>query len=247
MKFISAKWIALSVVTTVAFACASSSTTADACCGFFSCLFGCGGGSSCCRPAYPCSPCGPSGCATTTYYGPVGCGSCYSGSCSTGNCATGNCATGNCAISDSTGVPSPVADPTFKKKGTYSNENSLGSEGTIERNDSDQKKKIQGTDTRFQSPTRTEEKEESPSGNKDSTRRKSPAAPRADSGDDNDEEQGRRAPLINLDDRVAWRSAPVRTRSVSKTQTASARINRVSNYPKSEWIPVGEDSKVAKK
>ena len=286
MRFRAAKWIAMSVVSTVAFASASIATQADACCGFFSALFGCGGcGPRCCRPAYP--SCAPSGCSTGSYYGPVvynncapcatGCSPCGTGGCSTGNCATGNCTTGNCdtgnctvgsTVGSSLSPPAPDPDPNFKAKQrtgtprTFENgaDSDLGTSGTLPRTGSDN-----GTDDGasrlndrdgnigFKSPKNSDGAEaneaDADTGSKTGTgaqKKKSPGVPRA-----KDEEDGtngaRRAPtIISVDEKVAWRAAPVRTRVGAKTQTASARLVRLPAYPKSDWLPVDGDSKIAK-
>src|SRR5437764_177500 len=117
MKFRAAKWLAMSLVTVSAFAIASASTEAEACCGLWQCLFGwCGG----CRPACsPCGPsmggCGPAGCPTSSYYGPVvyrGCAPCAT-SCAPCGIASTGCATGDCSLgsSSSTMPPAPAPEP----------------------------------------------------------------------------------------------------------------------------------------
>src|SRR5258708_5395429 len=72
MRLTSAKWFLTVVLSTAAFGMASSSANAEACCGFFSRLFGCCGG-GCASGAFygpRMRTCGPSGCGAT-YYGPV--------------------------------------------------------------------------------------------------------------------------------------------------------------------------------
>jgi hypothetical protein len=73
-------------------------------------------------------------------------------------------------------------------------------------------------------------------------RKKGPGAPRIDDGSNT-----RKAPTINLDDKVAWRSAPARTRIESRRHDANARLVRLPAYPKSDWLPVESESKVASK
>ena len=115
MKFRAAKWLAMSLVTVSAFAIASASTEAEACCGLWQCLFGwCGG----CRPACsPCGPsmggCGPAGCPTSSYYGPVvyrGCAPCAT-SCAPCGIASTGCATGDCSLGSSSSTMPPAPAP----------------------------------------------------------------------------------------------------------------------------------------
>jgi hypothetical protein len=283
MRLRAAKWIAMSVISTTAFACASMTTEADACCGFFSALFGCGGcGPRCCRPAYPC---GPSGCSTGSCYGPVvynNCSPCATGCaapcatgcapCATGNCTTGNCDTGNCTIGSTAGssmsAPAPDPDPNFKAKQktgaprTFENgstDSEMGSSGPLPRTGSDTNTeegagRLNNRDGNvgFQSPRNAgnAEGDDADSRSKTGTgaaKKKSPVVPRAKDGDEEGTDGARRAPtIISVDEKVAWRAAPVRTRVGVKTQTASARLVRLPAYPKSEWLPVDGDSKIAK-
>lgn len=78
-----------------------------------------------------------------------------------------------------------------------------------------------------------------------SSKKKSPGVPRA-KDDEEGNDGARRAPTISIDEKVAWRAAPVRTRMGVKTTSASARLVRLPAYPKSEWLPVDGDSKIAK-
>ncbi|MBI3866070.1 MAG: hypothetical protein HY290_29685 [Planctomycetia bacterium] len=271
MRFRAAKWIAMSVVSIAAFACASISTEADACCGFFSSLFGCGGcGPRCCRPAYPCAP---AGCPTGTYYGPVvynNCAPCATG-CSP--CATGNCSTGNCTVGSSTGsnlsAPAPDADPKFTpKQKTFIDDHSgssgsgLGQPGDLpdrtktDPDAEDGARRLQNRDgnTGFERPINADgtESGDADSGSSSGTRAgssksdKSKKGPPASKPADDTDGDTRHAPRISIDEKVAWRAAPVRTRMTGKTQTASARLVRLPAYPKSEWLPVDGDSKIAK-
>jgi hypothetical protein len=73
--------------------------------------------------------------------------------------------------------------------------------------------------------------------------KKGPAAPKA-----NDENPGSsRIPTISVDDKVAWRTPPARSRMETRPRTVSARIVRLPAYPKSDWLPVEGESKVAQK
>ncbi len=263
MNFRAAKWLAMSLVTVSAFAIASASTEAEACCGLWQCLFGwCGG----CRPACsPCGPsmggCGPAGCPTTSYYGPVvyrGCAPCASGCspCATGcspcGIASNGCATGDCALgsSSSSQPPAPAPEPNDNwknKKGkidTYMKDNS--SDSDMGKRDNGALKKARtgeendaGDNQGSAAPVKSE-------GGTQKASKKGPAAPKAGDGDAQDDSS--RAPTtISVDEKVAWRNAPARTHVESRTRTVSARIVRIPAYPKSDWLPVEDDSKVAKK
>jgi hypothetical protein len=74
--------------------------------------------------------------------------------------------------------------------------------------------------------------------------RRGPAAPRIEE----DESNAGKRPTISIDDKVAWRSPPTRTRIVARPPIAGARLVRLPAYPKSDWLPVEEsESKVASK
>lgn len=280
MKLRAAKWFAMSVVTTAAFGLASISTEAEACCGFWNCLFGwCGGcGPRCYRPAYggPSSGCS-SGCSTGGYYGPIvynNCAPCATGCspCGTGS-GTGNCATGNCGVGSTSGssliAPAPDPDPNFRAKQrgtpeTYmrekegSSDSELGNSGNLPRTNQDTdgengaSRLNQRDESGFAAPRNagasSDEDDSSGSTSKSGTgtrRRKDPSVPRADDGDDSND-GARRAPTISVDEKVAWRAAPVRSRTGAKAHTASARLVRLPAYPKSEWLPVDGESKIAR-
>jgi hypothetical protein len=84
-----------------------------------------------------------------------------------------------------------------------------------------------------------------PESNTSKASKKGPAAPKASEGEAPD--SSRAPPTINVDEKVAWRNAPARTRVEARPRTVSARIVRVPAYPKSDWLPVEGDSKVAQK
>jgi hypothetical protein len=248
MKYLSVKTTALSIASLAAFACASFSAQADACCGFFAALFGCGGCQSCCRPACaPCSPCGPSGCSTSTYYGPIvyssyGCSSCDS------PCGTGGCASGNCAVNVNGTSPAiaPDADPEFRQKkknsGTPETYRNDGNRTGNDAGDGTSGQGGQNGNISLQNSTNGKGNDDKPK------EKKSPNVPKAD-GDEKDDTTGiRRGPaIINLDDRIAWRSAPTRTRIGVRPPAATARLVRLPAYPKTEWQPIENEEKVAKK
>lgn len=54
-------------------------------------------------------------------------------------------------------------------------------------------------------------------------------------------------PVLNLDDKVAWRPAAERTRLPIKPHYANARLIRTPALPQTEWVPVSSGSKLAKK
>jgi hypothetical protein len=78
-------------------------------------------------------------------------------------------------------------------------------------------------------------------------KQKSPKVPAATDGDENKDDSRRGPTLISVDEKVAWRAAPVRSRLGVKVQPATARLVRVPAYPKTEWLPVDSESKLAKK
>jgi hypothetical protein len=159
---------------------------------------------------------------------------------------------------DGSGIaPAADPDPRFRAKQnsgnakTFDDDSSLGNSGKLNRTDSDTGTDQGSTRTNsrsgqaaFQGPIRdADEKDGSEAADKE---KKSPGVPKA-----NDEEGtngARRGPaIISLDEKVAWRAAPVRSRMGSKPAIASARLVRLPAYPKSEWLPVDSDSKIAKK
>ena len=285
MRLRAAKWLAMSLVSVSAFAFASASTEAEACCGLFQCLFGwCGGCRSQCST--PCGPamggCGPSGCPTGSYYGPVvygrrspwagSCSPCVA-SCSPCGVASTPCASGDCSVgSSSSGMPTaPIPEPNDnwkrkKQQRTYadppgsSSETDLGEPGrpagTAPENQLNQEddrnfKKARTADDpdandeqgNLSPASKSNADSSSSKASKKGLGKKGPAAPKASDGENPDSS---RAPTISVDDKVAWRTAPARTRVGTRPRTVSARIVRLPAYPKSDWLPVEGESKVAK-
>jgi hypothetical protein len=70
--------------------------------------------------------------------------------------------------------------------------------------------------------------------------KKGPSTPKIDDG-----KGAGKAPTISIDEKVAWRSAPVRTRIDARPNVASARLVRLPAYPQSDWLPVESESKIA--
>lgn len=280
MRLRAAKWLAMSVVTVSAFAFASASTEAEACCGLFQCLFGwCGGCRSQCSPCGPAmGGCGPAGCSTGSYYGPVvyrGCAPCATScaptcapGCSPCGIASARSATGDCSVGSSSSDMPPIPKPepndqwkektrprTFKDGTGNAPDAELGDPGRPAGSGSESRLN-QEDDRNFKKARTTEEAEAandeqgnlSPASKKSDAGtkagKKGPAAPKASDGEDPD---STRAPTISVDEKVAWRNAPARTRVETRPRTVSARIVRLPAYPKSDWLPVEGDSKVAKK
>jgi hypothetical protein len=54
-------------------------------------------------------------------------------------------------------------------------------------------------------------------------------------------------PTLNLDDKVASLPGPERKRLTLKPNVANARLIRLPAYPKSDWIPVESEAKIASK
>ncbi len=249
MRFTAAKWFATAVFAMSALGAASLSSEAEACCGLFGCCgrgcgyrsyygpryvgwgYGYGCGSSCYSPCWGggCSPCG------------TGCSPCGSGCspCATAGCGT--CASGDCSLgAPATNSAAPNAD--WQKKKTYAEPAPADPKGT---GSSD------SGSSRINSESGLNDDGDDgiqPAGaTQDGTpvlpkRKKDPAVKKAD-----DAEGAGKAPTISIDEKVAWRSAPVRKRVEVRTHTANARLVRLPAYPKSEWLPVDSDSKVASK
>jgi hypothetical protein len=175
------------------------------------------------------------------------------------------CSAGDCGISPSSSdTIAPAANEDWQKKKTYvdpATENGsgsgLGKAGQLPRtnsntglNDAGKRRDLNaGDDNIFEPATKTDETDETDgAGSKGAgsgsskAGKKGPGAGRIDDGSNS-----RKAPTINLDEKVAWRSAPVRTRIESRPQTANARLVRLPAYPKSDWLPVEGESKVASK
>jgi hypothetical protein len=71
--------------------------------------------------------------------------------------------------------------------------------------------------------------------------KKGPNPQKADEGG----EGARKAPTISIDEKIASRSPPARTRVESRPHTGNARLVRLPAYPQSEWLPVDSDAKIA--
>jgi hypothetical protein len=99
----------------------------------------------------------------------------------------------------------------------------------------------------FEKPIRTADETDdgddaTPAATKAKSGRKGPATPKAT----DDQGSTRPATIINLDEKVAWRSAPARTRIDIHPRATNARLVRLPAYPKSDWMPVEDESKIAK-
>jgi hypothetical protein len=269
MKIPALKWLATIVLATAALGLALASSEAEACCG----LFGrCGGG--CYGGAYygpRMGGCGPAGCSA--YYGPFGFRRCpppcavACDPCGSGGCAP--CSSGDCGISpSSTDTIAPAANEDWQKKKTYvepapENESGsgLGKAGRLPRTNADsglgdtgRPRDLQGLENdEFKPAKQSDESDTDGAANGDSSSKgtgsgsskagkKGPGVPRLDDGSNT-----RKTPTINLDEKVAWRSAPARRRIESRPHDANARLVRLPAYPKSDWLPVESESKFASK
>jgi hypothetical protein len=178
-----------------------------------------------CAPCgYGCSPCGS------------GCSPCATGAC--GTCDTGNCSLGSAAPQSN--APNPNWEKSNKK--TYADPTPADSQGNGSRDSSSSRINSESGlndsgDDGVQPAAGTQDGiPVLPKG------KKGPGAKKAD-----DAAGAGKAPTISIDEKVAWRSAPVRKRIEVRTHTASARLVRLPAYPKSEWLPVDTESKVASK
>jgi hypothetical protein len=268
MKIPALKWLATIVLTTAAFGWVLASTEAEACSGLFGC---CGGG---CRGACYGPRTGYYGTVGYgAFYGGFGwrrCAPPCGAPCDPcGSVACAPCSSGDCAISpSSTDTIAPAANEDWQKKKTYSDEqgntsgSGLGKAGRLPRtnassglddagkprelhdsvnDDFKPAKQVDESDTNDGAATDGSESKSSSRGSSKSGK-KGPGAPRIDDGSNM-----RKAPTINLDEKVAWRSAPSRTRLESRPHDANARLVRLPAYPKSDWLPVDSESKVASK
>ena len=258
MRLTAAKWFATAVLSLSAFGVASTSTEAEAC-GFFRSLFGCCGGgcgggygayygprmgwgygSTCCGPSYggcapcgsACSPCGPSGCVT--------------------------CDSGNCSVAaPSSLTPVPNEDWKAKEKNrTYAEPapadatgTGAGESGNSRTNsESGLNKDDDGLQPAAGSNATGTGSLSGDSGSKIKTPilpKGSKKGPPATKADDAGGKNSGKAPTISIDEKVAWRNAPARQRIEVRSHAANARLVRLSAYPKSEWLPVETESKVA--
>jgi hypothetical protein len=268
MKIPATKWFATIALAMAAFSVALASTEAEACCGLFR---WCGGG--CYGGAYygpRMGGCGPAGCGGA-FYGPFGWRRCpppcATGCDPCGSVACAPCGSGDCAIGPSaTDTIAPSANEDWQKKKTYAPENgsgsALGEPGRPPRTNADsglgdagKPRELQGSGSDDFKPAKQSDESDTSGGESSSdsesksnsrgsskSGRKGPGAPRIDDGSNS-----RKAPTINLDEKVAWRSAPARTRIESRPHVANASLVRLPAYPKSDWLPVESESKVASK
>ena len=207
--------------------------------------------------------CGPIGWGRCAPPCGVACDPCGSAACAPcGGVACAPCGSGDCAIGTSTGDPiAPAANEDWQKKKTYSDptppngsSSGLGEAGrprtSVDNglNSTGKTRELNTDGEKFEPATKIDETEEgggalgggSKSGSKSG--KKGPDAPRIDDGSNT-----RKAPTINLDEKVAWRSAPTRTRIAARPQAVDARLVRLPAYPPSNWLPVESESKVASK
>jgi hypothetical protein len=266
MRYSAAKWILTAVVSTASLTLAA--TDAQACCGLFGWGSGYGyrsnyygyygprwggwygtsyyapvacGGCATCGPV--CSPCGP--CSTCTPCGGIGCAP----------CAGGNCAGGNCAIGGTSSLE-PIPNDKWQKKNTYAEpapgDTGSGTDGANKRTDSDSGLKgadastnsQDGDGTDFQPVNRaggTSAGGTSSGSSSSKEGKKGPNPQKADEGG----EGARKAPTISIDEKVAWRSPPTRTRVESRAHLGNARLVRLPAYPQSEWLPADSETKIA--
>lgn len=265
MRLTAAKWFATAVLSLSAFGMASTSTDAEACC-FFRNLFGCCGGgcgggygayygprswgcgSSCYAPACgTCAPCGP----TCSPCGPSGCGTCDSGNCSVGSPSSLTPVPNEKWQKKTYAEPAPAdatgggdSDPPRTRTKPESDLNSgAASRGQLQNFDDDGLQPATsvnagGTDSVSGDSGSKVKSPASSKGNK-----KGPPAAKVD---DASGQSSGKPPTISIDEKVAWRSAPARKRIEARSHdVANVRLVRLPAYPKSDWLPVESESKVA--
>lgn len=202
-----------------------------------------------------CSPCGV-GCAPCGSSCSSGCAPCGSGGCSTGECALGQSPVNEPANDkwQKKGTPKTFGDPEpanganpmprTKPESGLDGEGVTGSgEGTSQSNKFQSPVNGAGEPIQQTGANGAEAGESTPitPGNK----KTGPVAPKIP--EDNDGNGAGQLPTLNLDGKVASRAAPERKRITLKPRVAQARLVRVPAYPKSDWVPVDTDAKVAKK
>jgi hypothetical protein len=265
MRIPALKWLATIVLTTAGFGLAVASKAEG--CGLFGCCGVGGYRGACYGPRMGGAFYGPYGwrrCAPPC--GPA-CDPCGSVACAP--CSSGDCISGNCGIGTSSGEPiAPTPNEDWQKKKTFvdpapgnGSASGLGEPGRPRTNadsglgNAGRPRELQGSENDEFKPAKQSDESDSDGGassndaeSKSNSRGSSkagktgPGVPRID-----DKSNSRKAPTINLDDKVAWRSAPARTRIESRPQTANARLVRLPAYPKTDWLPVESESKVASK
>ncbi|MFN0056748.1 MAG: hypothetical protein ACKV0T_31780 [Planctomycetales bacterium] len=215
--------------------------------------------------------------ATTYYSPSWWGGSSSCSSCSPCGVAGSSCASGDCSVNDNLGAPAnqdwkknQKPPKTYGTDGTSGTEgNGTGTESGSGRtdsdpgldgsNDGDEQDSIRGaggnrTTRRGAAGTGGGSDIEQVGGQSDGgpsapipvkpRKKKEPTPPTIP---EDDEEESRSVPRLNLDEKVAWRSAPERKRITLKPHVANARLVRRAEYPKT---PVNSDlpvSNVAKK
>lgn len=275
MKIHTAKLLATVACFALLFSSAAT-TEAGLVDGLWNALFGCGGCSGGGAAYYgPSGGCSSGGCGVSTYYAPVrwsNCSPCDSGcsTCSIGTCDP--CVSGNCSVGSSAGTSSESTsggDSTWKGKSGEPRTYDPKSERDLGTPEKPRTKPDAGLDRGNSKPNVLNEDGESagafkppissgdtgtvsPAGEKTPINpkagKKSVPVPRiGDDDEDKDKDAQRKLPKVNLDEKIAWRPAPERKRVELKPQVANARLIRVPEYARTDWLPVTTDANVARK
>ena len=264
MRLRALKWLMMSLAScgSIAFALATS-PEAVACFGRC-CGGGCGWGAGyrSYRPLYGCRSCGAgcsSGCVS-------GCAPCGSGCAPCGGLA---CSSGNCGVAPAEPI-APIAQPPNsnwdRSKRTYADPDATttapDASGAAARTETDKSieqntRKPEQDESALGIKQKVQKKRQSTDGaaavdessseeSKESAKRRKKGPEIADPEDDATARQVAPVPVVSIDEKVAWRPAPIRKRGEIHTGVASARLIRVPAYPKSEWLP-SEGTNIAKK
>src|SRR6185369_12573118 len=169
-------------------------------------------------------------CGTSTYYGPVAWGGCCPTTCAPCSSGCGPSGCGGVATTyGSTGCTNSVTPATSNPP--------PGPPSTFEGDNSPRPPRPASAEPGWDATkdrTGTEGDQEFKSPKKGAT---PPSIPP-------DEAKG---PILNLDEKVAWRPTATRERLPLKTGYANARVVHTPTYAKTDWVPVPSAAKVAAK
>lgn len=217
------------------------------------------------RPAYR---------PVVSFYGPASYGNCATqcSPCGVPACYSPCGATGACGVNYGTANgqeqaanPEPMPDPTFTNDDSETDGDGRKSEDGSTNSEGDEdgfKSRRSGDDA--DGPQGIEAFKQPATGNDDGSviDDKQPAPAKGDddtsgAGGGNNEEgntdkkAAARRPLrirpLNLDDKIAWRAVPQRTRLSVRASFSSPKIARTIVKPNSQWLPVPADQKIVQK
>jgi hypothetical protein len=177
------------------------------------------------------------------------------------------CDSGTCSAADPSKLTPVPNDQWEKKNKTYADppapgDTETGSGGTGQRTgtetdetDSARQKQLQEDEAdAFQPVNKGTESDTGAADGESATKSRNPASskgskkgPSTPKIDEKDGQGTGKVPTINIDEKVAWRSPPTRTRIENRQHVAGTRLVRLPAYPKSDWLPVEAESQVARR